>query len=165
MSRLLALVCVVGLCAGGCERAADQSKEREFTAQLLSGILAYPRSTVVRVSAGQDAAQATLATAAPVTDVATWYRQMLRLNGWDLRSDGVMTDGSVSIYAEKGRRPLWITLQATAGGSGTTYTLIGAQLPRDSAVAPPSPPPPPSPPARSAQRSGSSMSSNRIQRR
>jgi len=156
MSRLLALVCVVGLCAGGCERAADQSKEREFTAQLLSGILAYPRSTVVRVSAGQDAAQATLATAAPVTDVATWYRQMLRLNGWDLRSDGVMTDGSVSIYAEKGRRPLWITLQATAGGSGTTYTLIGAQLPRDSAVAPP---------ARSAQRSGSSMSSNRIQRR
>ena len=156
MSRLLALVCVVGLCAGGCERAADQRKEREFTAQLLSGILAYPRSTVVRVSAGQDAAQATLATAAPVTDVATWYRQMLRLNGWDLRSDGVMTDGSVSIYAEKGRRPLWITLQATAGGSGTTYTLIGAQLPRDSAVAPP---------ARSAQRSGSSMSSNRIQRR
>ncbi len=156
MSRLLALVCVVGLCAGGCERAADQRKEREFTAQLLSGILAYPRSTVVRVSAGQDAAQATLATAAPVTDVATWYRQMLRLNGWDLRTDGVMRDGSVSIYAEKGQRPLWITLQATAGGSGTTYTLIGAQLARDSAVAPP---------ARSAQRSGSSMSSNRIQRR
>ena len=159
MSRLLALVCVAGLCAGGCERAADQREEREFTAQLLSGILAYPRSTVVRVSAGQDAAQATLATAAPVTDVATWYRQMLRLNGWDLRSDGVMTDGSVSIYAEKGRRPLWITLQATAGGSGTTYTLIGAQLPRDSAAAPPPPA------AGPAQRSGSSMSSNRIQRR
>src|SRR2546426_6639540 len=159
MSRLLALVCVVGLCAGGCERAADQSKEREFTAQLLSGILAYPRSTVVRVSAGQDAAQATLATAAPVADVATWYRQMLRLNGWDLRTDGVMRDGSVSIYAEQGQRPLWITLQATAGGSGTTYTLIGAQLPRDSAAAPPPPA------AGPAQRSGSSMSSNRIQRR
>ena len=114
---------------------------------------------MVRVSAGQDAAQATLATAAPVADVATWYRQMLRLNGWDLRTDGVMRDGSVSIYAEKGQRPLWITLQATAGGSGTTYTLIGAQLPRDSAAAPPPPA------AGPAQRSGSSMSSNRIQRR
>ena len=153
MSRVLALVCVVAVCAAACERSADQTKQRQFAAQLLAGLLAYPRSSVLQVSTGQDAAQVTLSTPAAVPAVATWYRQVLRLNGWDLQGDGVMSDGSVSIYAEKGKRPLWITLKATAGGPGTTYTLIGAQLPRDSA------PPPP------AQRSGSSMSSNRIQRR
>jgi hypothetical protein len=160
MSRLVALIVVAGCCAVACERPAERTKEREFAAKVLSGLLAYPRSSVVDVSAGSDAAQVTLATPAPVQEVATWYRQMLRLNGWDLVNDGVMGDGSVSIYAEKGKRPVWVTLRATAGGAGTTYTLIGAQLPQDSAAAPtPAPAPPP------AQRSGSSMSSNRIQRR
>jgi len=160
MSRLVALIVVGGCCAAACERPAERTKEREFAAKVLSGLLAYPRSSVVDVSAGSDAAQVTLATPAPLQEVATWYRQMLRLNGWDLVNDGVMGDGSVSIYAEKGKRPVWVTLRATAGGAGTTYTLIGAQLPRDSAAAPPPPPPPPP-----DQRSGSSMSSNRIQRR
>jgi hypothetical protein len=82
--------------------------------------------------------------------VATWYRQTLRMNGWELQSDAVMNDGTVAIFAQQGKRPLWITLKTTPGGAGTTYTLIGSVLPSDSAA---------------AQRSGSSMSSNRIQRR
>jgi hypothetical protein len=75
---------------------------------------------------------------------------VLRLNGWDLQSDAVSGDSTVSILAQKGTRPLWIRLRASAGGAATTYTLIGAELPQDTTQ---------------AQRSGSSMSSNRIQRR
>ena len=149
MSRLSALLLVAGVCAG-CDRPPPQREDRQFAASVLHGVLAYPQSSVVSVESGSDAAQATLSTPAPVQAVATWYRQMLSLNGWDLQNDAVMDDGSVTIFAQQGERPLWITLKATAGGAGTTYTLIGAELPKDSAA---------------AQRSGSSMSSNRIQRR
>ena len=90
--------------------------------------------------------------------MATWYRQMLRLNGWDLQSDAVLKDGSVAIFAQQDNRPLWITLKPNAGGPGTTYTLIGTELPRDSVKDSLKM-------LDSAQRSGSSMSSNRIQRR
>jgi hypothetical protein len=150
MPRILRpLLVALSICLA-CDRPAEQTKEREFAAKLLQGLLAYPRSTLVTVTAGQDAAQVTLSAPAPAAEVSKWYREMLRLNGWDLQNDAVANDGSVTIYAEKGRRPLWIMLTAEAGGAGTRYTLIGAQLPQDSA---------------DAQRSGSSMSSNRIQRR
>jgi hypothetical protein len=149
MSRLSAVLLVAGLCAA-CDRPAEQRQDREFAATLLQGVLAYPQSSVVSVVRGSDAAQVTFSASAPVQTVATWYRQVLRLNGWDLQSDAVMNDGSVAIFAQQGKRPLWITLKANPEGAGTTYTLIGAELPKDSAA---------------TQRSGSSMSSNRIQRR
>jgi len=43
-------------------------------------------------------------------------------------SDGRLPDGGITIYAEQGKRPLWITLHPTVGGPGTTYNLIGAQV-------------------------------------
>jgi hypothetical protein len=151
MSRPVLLVLLALGVAAACERPAqqDESKQHELAAKVLTGLLAYPPSSLVDISAGQDAAQATLLTAAPVQQVATWYREMLRLNGWDLKNDVMTNDSAVAMYAEKDKRPLWITLKAE-GRAGTRYTLIGAELPRDSAQ---------------DQRSGSSMSSNRIQRR
>jgi len=149
MPRLITLLLVAGLWAA-CERPAERRGERDFAAKVLTGVLAYPRSSVVGVSVGPDAAQATFSAPAPLQEVATWYRQMLRLNGWDLQSDAVMADGTLSIFAQLDKRPLWITLKPSDGGAGTTYTLIGAELPRDTTT---------------AQRSGSSMSSKRIQRR
>ena len=148
MPRFSALLLVAALCVA-CERPAEQRAERDYAAKVLSGLLVFPRSSVVSVSTGQGAAQVTLSAPAPVQEVATWYRQTLRLNGWDLESDAVMKDGSLAIFAQQAGRPLWITLKANVGGPGTTYRLIGAELPKDSAR---------------AQRSGSSMSSNRIQR-
>lgn len=147
MSRISPLLMIAGLCAG-CDRSPPQRTEREFAATVLQGVLAYPHSSVVSVTSGADAAQVTLSAPAPVDTVATWYRRVLRLNGWELQNDAVMNDSSLTIFALQGKRPLWITLKGTPGG--TTYTLIGAELPKDSAA---------------AQRSGSSMSSNRIQRR
>jgi hypothetical protein len=149
MSRLAPLL-LAAVLGAACDRRPEQQPDREFAAGVLRGVLAYPRSSVVSVTRGADVAQATLSAPAPVDSVAMWYRRMLRLNGWDLQNDAIMNDGSIAISAHKGERPLWITLKATVGGAGTTYTLIGTELPKDSAA---------------AQRSGSSMSSNRIQRR
>ena len=150
MTRFAALATVAVLSAVACDRPAEQTRERDLAARLLNGLFAYPHSTLVSVAAGEDAAQVTLSTPTPVQQVAAWYRQSLTLNGWVLEHQGVLQDGSLSIYAAKGNRPLWLTIKANVGGPGTTYTLVGAQLLGDSA---------------GAQRSGSSMSSNRIQRR
>lgn len=135
---------------GACERAGEQAFDRELAAKVFAGVLAYPQSTLVGVSAGQEAAQATFTTTAELNRVATWYRQALHLNGWQVRTDQAMADGSISIQADRSARPLWITMRATVGAPGTTYTLVGAL---------------PAPDTARAQRSGSSMSSNRIQRR
>jgi hypothetical protein len=134
MTRCFALLALVLLAA--CERPGERTSERALAAKVLTGVLAYPRSTVVSVSAGQDAAEVVLTTPAPPPAVATWYRQALKLNGWRVKNDQTMADGSLAIYADsggRGGRPLWITLRANQGGPGTTYTLIGAVVARDTA--------------------------------
>src|SRR2546427_248109 len=83
-------------------------------------------------------------------NVAAWYRVNLKLNDWDMKGDQLMADGSIALYAVRRGKPLWISLRRNNGGPGTTYTLVGTLPTADSAR---------------AQRSGSSMSSNRIQRR
>jgi hypothetical protein len=134
---LLALLALVLLAA--CERPGERTSERALAAKVLTGVLAYPRSTVVSVSAGQDAAEVVLTTPAPPPAVATWYRQALKLNGWRVKNDQTMADGSLAIYADsggrggRGGRPLWITLRVNQGGPGTSYTLIGAVVARDTA--------------------------------
>ena len=37
-------------------------------------------------------------------------------------------DGTVSIYAQKGTKPLWISLKPSVAAPGTTYTMIGATV-------------------------------------
>ena len=151
MKRPLSLALVIVLvCCAACERPGEGTSERELAAKVLTGVIAYPHSTLTGVSAGQDSAQATFTTPAPLRRVAAWYRETLKLNGWQVRTDQAMADGSIAIYADSGRRPLWITLRANVGAPGTTYTLVGAILGADTTK---------------VQRSGSSMSSNRIQRR
>lgn len=144
------MLLAIALCLAACERPAERREDREYAARLMTGLFAYPQSTLITVNAGTGAAQVTLSTPAPIEQVATWYRQTLRANGWDLQSDTPMQDGSFAIYAQRGTRPLWITLRRASGG-GTIYTVIGADTTAIDTAA--------------AQRSGSSMSSNRIQRR
>jgi hypothetical protein len=122
------IVCTLAvLSVAACERR-HEAESRAMAVRVLQGVLVYPRSLVVSVASGTDAAQVELSSTASPAAVATWYRQTLRLNGWTLKSDGTLPDGGVTIYAEQGKRPLWITLHPTAGGPGTTYNLIGAQV-------------------------------------
>ncbi len=133
-----------------CERPGEGTADRTLAAEALKDVLAFPSSAVVSVSAGADAAQAAFTTPAPLAAVAGWYRVNLKLNDWVVKGDQPMPDGSIALYAERRGKPLWITLRRNAGGPGTTYTLVGTLPGADST---------------GTQRSGSSMSSNRIQRR
>src|SRR5438046_10766353 len=110
MNRPLSLALVLVLCAA-CERPGERTSERELAAKLLSGVLAYPHSTLVGVSAGQDAAQATFTTPAPLPAVAAWYREALKLNGWQVRTDQAMADGAIAAHADSGPRSLWLRLR------------------------------------------------------
>ncbi len=132
MPRFPYLVLALTLVAAGCDRPNDAEEARKLAGRALRGVLSYPQSTLVNVSAGQEAAEVVLSSPAAVPDIAAWYRRALPLNGWELKSDQAGRDGNVTMYAEHGDRPLWITLRPNVGGPGTTYTLIGALVPGDS---------------------------------
>src|SRR5258705_7434100 len=126
MRRSLPFLLALTVVSLGCDRDRGAAADRAFAARVLKGALSYPGSTIVSISAGADAAQVDLSTSAAVQDVAAWYRQALPLNGWEVRSDATDNDRTVTIYAAKGKRPLWITLRPNVGAPGSTYTLIGA---------------------------------------
>src|SRR6266496_4069721 len=131
MSRAAPLLLVLPLLVAGCERRADGGQERTFAARALRGVLAFPQSSLISVAAGEEAAEVVLTTPVAMPDVAQWYRTNLPANGWELKTDQVDRAGAVTMYAEKGKRPLWLTLRANAGGAGTTYTLVGAVVAGD----------------------------------
>jgi hypothetical protein len=127
MSRAFMLV-VLGITAAGCKRPGQVDQSRAVLRQSMRGVLAYPRSSLVSMTAGTDAGQVTLTSPTPVDTIAAWYRLALKLNGWILQNDARSPDGTISLYAQKGSKPLWITLKANVGGPGTTYMLIGAAV-------------------------------------
>ena len=129
-----ALVLLGCLTLAACDRPKEPDA-RQLASRALQGALSYPRSTIIKVAAGTDAAEVTLSTPDSVARVANWFRQALPLNGWQLRNEGKTSGGALTIYAEKpDGRPLWLTLRPNVGGPGTTYTLIGAIIEADSAA-------------------------------
>jgi len=125
---LLALLGAAAVVA--CEKRG-QADPRPIVSRALRGVLVYPLSTEVSIAAGTDAGQATLTTVDSLPQVAAWFRQALKLNGWTLQSDQMGRDGTITMYAEQDKRPLWITLKGNVGGPGTTYTVIGGIVSRD----------------------------------
>ena len=118
----LTLTLVVGLAA--CSRPADKNP-RGTVYRALHGVLVYPRSLMLEMDAGDSVGQITLTTADSFPRVVAWFHEAFRLNGWEMQSDLTGRDGTVTLYAEQAKRPLWITLKANVGGPGTTYTVIG----------------------------------------
>jgi hypothetical protein len=137
MRRSIPLLLALALLAAGCDRGGERNAEqdRALAGRALRGVLAYPQSSLVSLSAGTEAAELAFSSPAAVAEVAQWYRQALPLNGWELRSDQTGRDGTVSMYAEQGSRPLWLTLRPNVGGPGTSYTMVGAVVEPDSAKA------------------------------
>lgn len=131
MSRPLSFLLSITLLAAGCNRPDEGARARELASRALQGMLAYPQSTLVRVSAGEDAGEMIFTSPAAASDILAWYRQALELNGWQLKSEQTR-QGRVTLYVEKEGRPVWITLMPNTGGPGTTYTLVGAIIPPDS---------------------------------
>jgi hypothetical protein len=132
MTRSLVPLALLALVTGACERPSERGDaERSRVGRIMLGALAYPRSHVVTYAAGDQAAEVVLTTPAPPGEVAAWYRTTFQLNGWDLRTETRERDGAITLYAELGERPLWVRLQASAGGAGTTYSVIGADVQGD----------------------------------
>jgi hypothetical protein len=141
-----------------CHRPAEVS--RQTVARSLKGVLVYPRSTLVDMASGDSAGQLTLASPDAPDSVAAWFRVSLSLNNWSLQSDARQADGSIAMYAERQSQPLWISIQRATGTAGTSYTVTGAIAGSADSTATAARRVPDS-----TQRSGSSMSSKRIQRR
>ena len=125
--------CVVFLVVAllACERPGSPERTRRVTGQALQGTLAYPRSTMVSVSAGDEAAQLVMSSPDSVEVIARWFVRVLGMNNWEVKRNLTDRSGTVTIYAEQNTRPLWLTLRPNVGGPGTTYTMIGV-IPKDS---------------------------------
>lgn len=125
--------CLVLVCAAllACERPGSPEQTRRLAGQALQGTLAYPRSTMVGISAGEEAAQLVLSSPDSVQVIAKWFVKALGMNNWDIKRNITDQTGTVTIYAEQNKRPLWLTLRPSVGGPGTTYTMIGV-IPKDS---------------------------------
>lgn len=136
----------------GCNRRERVS--RDVVAKSLEGVMLYPKSQPMTLSSGDSAGQLVLFNADPPDSVARWYRNALDRAHWTLQSDQQTPDGAIHIYAERGQRPIWISIERASGAGGTTYTLTGAISGSADSTA-----------TDSIHRSGSSMSSKRIQRR
>ena len=130
MTRAACLV-LISAAVLACERPGSPEQTRRRAGQALQGTLAYPRSTVVSVSAGDEAAQLVLSSPDSVEVVAQWFVRALGLNNWNVQRNITDRSGTVTIYAEQNKRPLWLTLRPNVGGPGTTYTMVGV-IPTDS---------------------------------
>lgn len=132
MSHSSRLLIVLALLAA-CERPGDPARARVAAGRALRGTLSYPRSSMVNVAAGEEAAQLTMTSPDSVAMIIAWFRRALPLNGWVIQREtaGGEAQGTVTLYAQKGDRPLWITLRPNVGAAGTTYTMIG-EIPSDS---------------------------------
>jgi len=133
MTRAFFLV-LIGVVLLACERPGSPEQTRRLAGQALQGTLAYPRSTMVGVSAGEEAAQLVMSSPDSVTVIARWFLRTLPMNHWEVKRTLSDASGTVTIYAEQNKRPLWLTLRPSVGGPGTTYTMIGV-IPQDSAKA------------------------------
>ena len=126
-AALLILMCA----ALACERPGSPEQTRRLAGQALQGTIAYPRSTMVSISAGEEAAQLVMSSPDSVTVVAKWFVRALGMNHWDVKRTVSDPSGTITIYAEQNKRPLWLTLRPNVGGPGSTYTMIGV-IPTDS---------------------------------
>ena len=127
VSFLLLFVCALL----ACERPGGPEQTRRLAGQAFQGTLAYPRSTMVSISAGEEAAQLVMSSPDSVAVVARWFVRALGTKNWEVKRNLSDANGTVTIYAEQNKRPLWLTLRPNVGAPGTTYTMIGV-IPQDS---------------------------------
>ena len=115
-------------------------------------------------SGSEDALMFTFRTVLPSDSVAVYYERLFAADSnYRMVNRNTGAEGEHAFYVEYGGRPLWVRVRPEAGNEGSIVELTGAVVAT------------PAPSARSTadsasldsavQRSGSSMSSNRNQRR
>jgi hypothetical protein len=130
MTRASAFIVVLAMLVA-CERPGSPERARQLAGRALSGTLTYPASTMVSLSAGEEAVELVMSSADSMSVIVKWFQRALPLNHWDVKRTTNEQSGNVTIYAEQRKRPLWIRLQPNVGGPGTTYRMVGV-IPGDS---------------------------------
>ncbi|MEP6573580.1 MAG: hypothetical protein ABJD11_12820 [Gemmatimonadota bacterium] len=89
--------------------------------------LPIPQDAKVISRAGsEDALQIVFTTEATPDQMSAFYRTTFTRPPWHLVSDQKTADGALTLYAESGGPPMWVTIRSTAGESGSTVELSGA---------------------------------------
>src|SRR5437762_8910321 len=126
MSRTHALLVLFAVAVAACERRGPNPAEsRAHAALALRNVLAYPQSSVVSVSSGNEAAEMMLSSPAPVDVIVQWYREFLPLNKWTIKTNSRARAATVSIHVERDARTLWHTFRPNLRAGRTIYGLPG----------------------------------------
>jgi hypothetical protein len=117
-SPLIALALVV-LPAAACGRDDPRPVPPSVT-EAFAELPFPPDPSFVGRAGGADALTISVRSSEPYEAVLAYYRQVLAIEPWVIRSDA--RDGATGrvIYAERGGRPLWVRLRP----EGTAWTLV-----------------------------------------
>ena len=131
LSRSLRYLGLATLLVAGCKDKPPKSAELSET---MPNLPLPPLATVIGRSGGPDALQITFRSTLPPDQIATFYRETFNSGEWTLANDATSPDGTVSLYAERQGRPLWVTIMKDPNSSGTLLTVGGALIQKDSAA-------------------------------
>jgi hypothetical protein len=81
---------------------------------------------VVSRAGSEEALQIVLRSQQSPDDIALYYRSIFTHAPWHLVSDQQSPDGSLTMYAESGGPPMWVTIRKAVGTNGTTIEISGA---------------------------------------
>jgi hypothetical protein len=115
-------------------------------------------------SGSEDALMFTFRSVVPADTVAAYYERLFAADtNYRMVNRNTGAEGEHAYYVEYHARPLWVRVRPEAGNEGSIIELTGAVVATPAAVAPPRTDSAAADTGR--QGSGSSMSSNRSQRR
>ena len=123
----LALVLVAAACR-------DEPPKMPRINEALPHMPLPPDPGFVSKSGSEDALQIVVRTPLTPAQALTFYRDTLGRAPWHLVSDEAIPDSGRALYAERDGPPLWVTIQPTPGGTGSTISLSGA-VPKKPAAA------------------------------
>ena len=94
-----------------------------------------PNPGFVSKSGSAEALQIVVTTPLTPAQALAFYRDTLGKAPWRLISDEAIPDSGRALYAERDGPPLWVTIRAAEGGTGSIVALSGA-VPRKPATVP-----------------------------
>jgi hypothetical protein len=114
---------LLALGSGACREIEPDANPPQ---EALEGVPVLPLSTVLFEGGTNEVAQTVLFAPNAIDTTATWYREYLIEEGWDLVSDVTDPNGRVTLHAVRDGPPLWVILEREPTQYGTRYTIMGA---------------------------------------
>jgi len=123
-ARTLCVLCFAAAVAA-CARGQDRSKKTVVRPNYLLDVPYIAQSILEDTTGTPEAQHMVLLSPKLMDSVATFYRRELASGGWQLIGD-VGDTTHVTLYLERGGRPLWIQIEAQGPDSRVSLTAAGA---------------------------------------